>query len=87
MSDSYMAQPGAIQQPTTATDWSRPAPDDPDTIVISISWRSSRPNLFWIDINGKPLRSYHPLQGYPHLELGRAACILHAAAGQARSAP
>ena len=81
MSDSYMAQPGALQQPAAPDSIRRPALDDPDTISISIRWRRSRPSYSWINVNGKPLGSYHPLQDWPRPELDRAASALRSVAG------
>jgi len=69
MSDSYMAQPGALQQPAAADSVRRPALDDADTISVSIRWRRSQPHYFWLEVNGKPLGEYDPLQEWPRADL------------------
>jgi hypothetical protein len=67
-----MAQPGALQQPAAPDSIRPPALDDPDTISISIRWRRSPPHCFWLEVNGKPLGEYDPLQEWPRAELDLA---------------
>ena len=70
MSDSYMAQPGALQQPAAADSIRRPALDDPDTNSVSIRWRRSQP--LYLEVNGKPLGALDPLLEWPRAELDLA---------------
>jgi hypothetical protein len=88
MSDPYMPQPGALQQPAAAAsirrpaldDPDKPALDDPDTISVSIRWRRSQPIYFWLEVNGKALGEYDPLQEWPRAELDLAGRSLRSTA-------
>jgi hypothetical protein len=72
-----MPQPGALQQPAAA-DLIRP--DEADTISVSIRWRRSEPHYFRLEVNGKPLGEYDPMQEWPRAELDRAGRTLRSIA-------
>jgi hypothetical protein len=80
--DKYTTPPHPDQQGGyTAVDTQPPPVDDLDTISVSIRWRRSRAHLSWIEVNGKPLGEYHPLQNWPRHELDRAGHLLRSVAG------